>query len=134
MTKVCTTASRAVLAIGILGVGLAQVQGGAAAGLSTAAGRFGGGNAAVPTCDSDGFTFRSTIDSSGRITDIAVASINGACAGGTLRITLAIGGLSTGQGSAALPATGFGGSAIVTVTPTPQSDQVTAIFAVVEGP
>jgi hypothetical protein len=106
----------------------------AAASLPTTAATLGAGTAAVSACDTDGFTFRHTIDTSGRITTVTVGSMAAGCAGGTLRVTLTDGTTSVGEGSAALPSVGFSGSAAVTMSPTPLSSTVTAVHAVVEGP
>jgi len=105
-----------------------------AASLPTTASKLGGGTAAVSSCDADGFTFHHTIDSTGTITAVTVTSIAAACAGGTLRLTLANGTTSVGSGTTSLPSSGFSGSATVTVSPTPSSSSVTAVYAVVEGP
>jgi hypothetical protein len=105
-----------------------------AATLPTTASKLGGGTATVSACDADGFTFRHTVNTSGAITNVTVSSIAGACAGGTLRLTLANGTTSVGSGTASLPSSGFSGSVAVTVSPTPSSSAVTAVYAVVEGP
>lgn len=105
-----------------------------AATLPTTAAGLGAGTATVSACDTDGFTFRHTIDTSGRITTVTVGSMAAGCAGGTLRVTLTNGTTSVGEGSAVLPSVGFSGSAAVTMSPTPMSNAVTAVHAVVEGP
>jgi hypothetical protein len=105
-----------------------------AATLPTTAPELGGGTATVSACDADGFTFRHTVNTSGAITTVTVSSIASACAGGTLRLTLANGTTSVGSGNASLPSSGFSGSVAVTVSPTPSSSAVTVVYAVVEGP
>jgi hypothetical protein len=102
--------------------------------LPTSVPTLGAGAAAVSACDSDGFSYRYTVDTSGKITAVTVGSIAGTCAGGTLRITLTNGTASVGSGSAALPAVGFSGSAAVTLSPAPASNQVTAAYTAIEGP
>ena len=106
----------------------------AAASLPATAATLGAGTAAVSACDTDGFTFRHTIDTSGRITTVTIGSMAAGCAGGTLRVTVTNGTTSVGEGTAALPAVGFSGSAAVTMSPAPSSSTVTAVHAVVEGP
>jgi hypothetical protein len=110
-------------------VGLAS-----AAAMPTSAGPLGAGTVGVTACDGDGFTFAATIDTSGRITNVTVSGIDAACAGATLRVTLANGTTSVGSGSASLPASGFTGSATVSISPSPLSTGVDRIFAVAEGP
>jgi hypothetical protein len=105
-----------------------------AATLPTTAPKLGGGTATVPSCDSNGFTFRYTVNTSGNITTVTVSSIAGACAGGTLRLTLANGTTSVGSATVSLPSSGFRGSVAVSVSPTPTSSAVTTAYAVVEGP
>jgi hypothetical protein len=94
----------------------------------------GAGTAAVSACDADGFTYRHTIDTSGRLTVVTVGSMAAPCAGGTLRLTVTNGSTSVGAGTAALPSAGFTGSATVMLSPQPLSNAVTALYAVVEGP
>jgi len=65
---------------------------------------------------------------------VTVGSIALACAGGTLRLTLTNGTTGVGSGSASLPASGFSGSAAITVSPSPASNQVTAAYTAIEGP
>jgi hypothetical protein len=113
---------------------LAAFELAAAAALPTTATTLGAGTATVSACDTDGFTFRHTIDTSGRITSVMVGSMDAGCAGGTLRVTLTNGTTSVGEGAVALPAVGFSGSAGVTMIPPPTSSVVTAVHAVVEGP
>jgi hypothetical protein len=110
------------------------VQHGAAASMPTSSSRLSGATATVQTCDANGFGFRYATDSSGQITAVTVDGIAAACAGGALRLTLTSNGASVGQGTATLPATGFSGSVVVSIAPTPAADQVTAADAVIEGP
>jgi hypothetical protein len=105
-----------------------------AAALPIAVGPLGAGAATVGACDSDGFAFAPTIDTSSRITSVTVSGIDTACASAILRVTLAIGATSVGSGSAVLPSSGFSGSASVTISPTPLSTGVDRIYAVAEGP
>ena len=105
-----------------------------AASIPITGGTVGAGTAAVSACDPDGFTYRYAVDSSGKITTVTVGSIALACAGGTLRLTLTNGTTSVGSGSASLPASGFSGSASITVSPSPASNQVTAAYSAIEGP
>ena len=120
----------AVTAIALIGA----LELAAAAALPATASTLGAGTGIVSACDTDGFTFRHAIDTSGRITSVTVGSMAAGCAGGTLRVTLTNGTASVGEGSVALPAIGFSGSAAVSMTPAPMSSVVTAVHAVVEGP
>jgi hypothetical protein len=120
-----------VLLVLAIGGGL---QVGTAAGLTTTAALVGAGSAPVTACDGDGFTFRPTIDTSGRITTVSTTGINVACSGGTLRITVMNGAASVGSGSTSLPSTGFSGTADVAINPQPASSGVSAVYSVVEGP
>jgi len=113
---------------------LASLQVAVAAGLPTTASRLGGATATVASCDSDGFTFRHTVDTSGTITTVTVSAIAAACAGGTLRLTLTNGTASVASGTASLPSSGFSGSVAVAVSPAVSSSSVTAVYAAVEGP
>jgi hypothetical protein len=106
----------------------------AAASLTATVPTLGGGSAAVTACDTDGITFRHTLDSTGHVTSVTVSSIAAGCAGGTLRLTLTNGTTSVGSGSVALPSSGFSGSATVTISPTPLSSSVTARYFAVDGP
>ncbi|MGH2489357.1 MAG: hypothetical protein ACRDFR_07055, partial [Candidatus Limnocylindria bacterium] len=94
---------------------------GVAASLPTSAGTLGAGTTTVSACDTNGFTFRHTIDTSGRITTVTVGSMDVGCAGGTLRVTLTNGTTGVGEGTVALPSVGFSGSAAVSMSPTPMS-------------
>jgi hypothetical protein len=105
-----------------------------AASIPTTGATVGAGTSAVSACDPDGFTYQYTVDTSGKITTVTVGSIAVACAGGTLRLTLANGTTSVGSGSASLPASGFSGLAAITVSPSPASNQVTAAYTAIEGP
>lgn len=90
----------------------------------------GGGTAAVPKCDSDGFEFRYAINTSSQMTSVRVTGIDGTCAGGTLRVTLTNGATSVGSGSVAVS----GPTATVPMSPTPASNLVTATYSVIEIP
>lgn len=105
-----------------------------ASSMPLAAPSVGAGTAAVSACDTDGFTLRHTVDTSGRLTIVTVGSMASTCAGGTLRLTATNGTTSVGAGTASLPSSGFTGSAAVTLSPQPLSSAVTAIYLAVEGP
>jgi hypothetical protein len=99
----------------------------AAASLSVASATFGAGRTAVAPCDSDGFVYTHTLDASHNVASVTVSSINTACSGATLQVTLTDGAnVSLGNGSVALPASGFTGAATVTVTGTAPSANVAA--------
>jgi hypothetical protein len=121
------------LAVGLLAA-VAALGVAAASSLPTTAAPLASGTAVVSACDTDGFALRTTIDTNGRITTVAVTSMAAPCAGGTLRVTLANGTTSVGEGAAALPSVGFGGTVNVAISPSPLSSTVTAIHLVVEGP
>jgi len=121
------------LAVGLLAA-IAALEVAVAAALPTTAALLASGTAVVSPCDPDGFALRTTIDTSGQITTVAVTSMAAPCAGGTLRVTLVNGTSSVGEGTAALPSVGFSGTANVAISPSPLSSAVTAIHLVVEGP
>jgi hypothetical protein len=114
---------------------LVLAQGGAAyaTSLSLTDAGVSAGSGSVFACDADGFAFRHTVNGSAEITSVTVAGIAAACAGGQLRLTLANGQTSLAGASAALPASGFSGSASVSVAAT-QSNLVTRVLAAIEGP
>ena len=113
-------------------VGTAVVA--AATTLSITGRGLGAGSVAVTACDSTGISYLYSIDLSEHITSVQVTSIDAACAGGILRLTLANGSSSVGSGSATLPSSGFTGTATIAVSPTPPAANVTAARAVIEGP
>jgi hypothetical protein len=123
-----------VIVVGLLVLVATSLERASAASLSVNAGTASGGSAVVSACDPNGFTYVYALDTTGRVTDVTVSSISAGCAGGTLRVALTNGSASIGQGSTVLPSSGFSGSANVGVSPTPQSNQVTAVYAVIEGP
>src|SRR5215208_2265680 len=91
----------------------------AAATLSVSPNTLGSGSAVVASCDTDGVTFTArAIDTSAshNVTSLTVSSINAACAGETLTVTLAnAAGTTTYQtSSVALPSSGFTGAATLT--------------------
>jgi hypothetical protein len=122
------------LCLVVLAACLVSTEGAAAASVAVSPRAIGGGIASVNACDSNGFAFMPALDATGHVTTVTVGSIAGACAGGTLRVTLVNGTSSVGSGSASLPSSGFTGSAVVSMSPTPVSNQVTAVYAVIEGP
>lgn len=113
---------------------LASVGMAAASAMPLSAPPLGAGTAVVNACDTDGFSLRHTVDTSGRLTVVTVGSMAAACAGGTLRLTVTSGTTSVGAGTVSLPSSGFTGSATVTLSPQPPSSAVTAVHLVVEGP
>ena len=106
----------------------------AASALPTTPAPLAGGSATVSSCDSDGFTYRYSVNTSGQVTSVVVGSVSSTCAGGVLRLTLTNGSTSVGSGSASLPSSGFTGSATISVSPTPLSSGVTALYIAIEGP
>ena len=111
-----------------------SVHPGVASNLPMTATRIGGGTAAVTACDSNGFTFRLAVNAASRVPSVNVSGIHASCAGGTLRVTLVNAGSDVGSGSAALPSSGFSGTADISISPLPTSDGITAVVAVIEGP
>jgi hypothetical protein len=107
---------------------------GYAASVSLVGQTLGEGSAAVQSCDSDGFSFDFTSDGLGAINTVNVTGIAGACAGGTLRVTLVDGAASVGAGTASLPASGFHGTASVAIGGPAVIGSVTSVRAVIEGP
>lgn len=84
----------------------------AAATLATSSVSLGSGNAAVPICDSNGFTYTRTLSSGQNVATVTVSGIDASCAGGTLQLTLAnAANVALGSGSASVT-----GSGNVTVT------------------
>jgi hypothetical protein len=134
LSRAWQRATRLLIVVGLAAVVAHSLERGWAANLPVSPRPASGGAATVDACDPNGFTFHYALDSTGRITDVTVSAISAGCAGGTLRLTLTNGATSIGQGSTVLPSSGFGGSASVGVSPTPQSDQVTAVHAAIEGP
>jgi hypothetical protein len=105
----------------------------AAATLAVASQRLGSGNAAVGSCDTDGFTY-ANVTSGGNVTAVTVTGINLSCAGGRLTVTLAnSSNASIGSGSVTLPAAGFTGSASVPMSPQPPVTSVHRYFGIVVG-
>lgn len=128
-----TGMQRGLWPIGLLFSSLLLGSAAHASGLSVAGSGMSAGSSAVSACDADGVAYRYTVNGSAQITSVTVDSIAGACAGGQLRVTLANGLASLVEGLAALPSSGFTGSATVSVADT-QSSQVTRVLAVIEGP
>ncbi|MEA2549054.1 MAG: hypothetical protein QOE42_1652 [Chloroflexota bacterium] len=97
--------------------------------------RLGAGTVTLAPCDANGFAYRYAIDTSGQIVNVTVDSIAAACAGGTLRVTLAnSASAAIGSGAVALPSTSFSGTVTVALSPTPQSSLVASTYAAIEGP
>jgi hypothetical protein len=105
-------------------VGAAAVGTAAAASLSLTTNMLGSGQAPQPACDSDGFTYTHTVDTTAShgVLTVTVSGINAACSGGTLKLTLANSSNgSIGTGSGAVTATGF---VTLTITGLPASATV----------
>jgi hypothetical protein len=81
----------------------------------------------LSACDTDGFTFTHTLDTSHNVATVTVSGIAAPCAGATLQVTLADSvNASIGSSSAALPAAGFTGAATMTIVGTAPSANVAA--------
>jgi hypothetical protein len=97
--------------------------------------KLGAGTVAIAACDTDGFAYRYAIDTASQIVSVTVDSIASACAGGTLRMTLANSAdTAIGSGAVTLPSAAFSGTVTVTLSPTPQSSLVASAYAAIEGP
>lgn len=96
----------------------------AAATLGVGTGKLGSGQTAVTACDTDGFNFTRTLDASHDIATVTVSSINTACAGGTLLLTLTdASNAALGSGTASVTSSG---SVTVTINTPPLAANVTA--------
>lgn len=110
----------------------------AAATLNVTSKSMGSGKAAVAACDTDGVTYPArAIDATANhnVTSLTVGSINAACAGETLTVTLA----NTSNGalltsSVALPSTGFTGSATVTYSGSAPAASIGSYRVAIVGP
>lgn len=121
--------------LGLSALSIAVLVVALAASLTPSSRGLGASTVTIAACDGDGFAYRYAIDTAGKIVSVTIDSIASACAGGTLRVTLANGASAAiGSGAVALPSTGFSGTATVALSPTPQSNLVTAAYAVIEGP
>jgi len=117
----------------LVAVLVATVVGGAsyafAATLLTTSKSLAAGKAAVTPCDSDGFTYTRTLNSSKNVTSVTVSGINAACSGGTLKLTLAgASNSSLGTGSAAVTSSG---AVTVSITGTAPAASVNAYHAAI---
>lgn len=120
------------LAIGTATVVLAGAA--SASSLPLAAGSLGAGAASVTSCDSGGVDFRYAVDGAGAVTSVTVTNIDPACQGATLRVALTNAGAEVGSGWVQLPTSGWTGTYVVSISPTPASNAVTATYAAIEGP
>lgn len=103
----------------------------AAATLTTGSKQVGAGNAVVPICDTDGFTYTRTLDASRNVTSVTVSGINAACNGGTLQLTLAdAANAALGSGSAAVDTSGY---ATVTIAGTAPAGSVASYKSAITG-
>jgi hypothetical protein len=111
----------------------------AAATLGVTSQTVGSGTAAVASCDTDGVTFTArAIDTSAshNVTSLTVSSINAACAGETLTVTLAdsAGTTSYQTSSVALPASGFTGAATLTFSGSAPAASIGSYRVAIVGP
>ena len=110
----------------------------AAATMSVTSKSLGSGKAAVAACDTDGVTYPArAIDATANhnVTSLTVGSINTACAGETLTVTLAnTSNTALLTSSVALPATGFTGSATVTFSGTAPAASIGSYKVAIVGP
>jgi hypothetical protein len=129
-----TTLRRTLFVVGLILIAGWGLQSAMAASHSITAGPLSGRTVSVTECDANGIALRYVQDWAGRVTGATVSSIDGSCAGATLRLTVVNGTANVGSGTANLPASGFIGSATVSIAPTPASSLVTAAYVVIEGP
>jgi hypothetical protein len=110
----------------------------AAATMSVTSRSLGSNKAAVAACDTDGVTFPArAIDATAghNVTSLTVGSINTACAGETLTVTLAnTSNAALLTSSVALPSTGFTGSATVTFSGTAPAASIGSYKVAIVGP
>jgi hypothetical protein len=111
----------------------------AAATLTVTSPTLGSGNVAVGSCDTDGVTFTArAIDTSAshNVTSLTVSSINAACAGETLTVTLADAAGTTAYltSSVALPSSGFTGAGTVTFSGTAPAASIGSYRIAIVGP
>jgi hypothetical protein len=111
----------------------------AAATLTVTSPTLGSGNAVVASCDTDGVTFTArAIDTSvnHNVTSLTVSSINAACAGETLTVTLANTAGTTAYltSSVALPASGFTGVATVAFSGAAPAASIGSYRVAIVGP
>ena len=110
----------------------------AAATMNVTSRSLGSGKAAVAACDTDGVTYPArAIDTSANhnVTSLTVGSINTACAGETLTVTLAnTSNAALLTSSVALPATGFTGSAAVTFSGSAPAASIGSYRVAIVGP
>ena len=111
-------------------VALASVSVGHAASLAMGSKSLGAQSAAVPKCDTDGFTLVHNLSVS-NVVSVTVGSIAAACAAGVLSVTVN-NGLTNSSGSATVPA--GGGSLTVTLALPVLAADVEQVDVSVVGP
>ena len=109
------------------------VGGAVAVGLPTAAKSLGSGTTTLVRCDSNGVGLTYQLNASGQLTSVTIDNINGACAGGTARVTLLNASTVIGSGTASLPTSGFTGKVVVTLSSTVSPSSVTKTAAAIDG-
>jgi hypothetical protein len=121
--------------LGLAALALGALVAASAASLVPTSRRLGAATVTIAACDTNGFAYRYAINTSDQVVSVAVDSIAAACAGGTLRFTLAnSASTAIGAGAVNLPSTSFSGTATVTLSPTPQSNLVASAYAAIDGP
>jgi hypothetical protein len=120
------------VAAALWGVSLVVVAAAATA-LPVTSSSLGAGTAALVPCDGNGYSATYQQNGSGQIMSVTLAGINAGCAGGTARVTLLSGSSVVGSGSASLPAGGFSGTAVVTLSSAVDPTTVTRLAAVIDG-
>ena len=108
----------------------------AAATLGVSSQTAGAASAAVPACDTDGFTYPvRAVNASHFVTSLTVGGVAAACAGSTLTVNLADGtGASIGNGSVAIAAGFAGGSVVVTITSSTAATSISGYRVAIVGP
>ena len=111
-----------------------RLQLASATSLPTTSARLGAGSASVAACDENGFIFRLSVDTTGRVVNVNTSGIHSSCAGGMLSVTLVNGAANVGSGAVALPLSGFTGTSDIAISPQPLSTGISAVHASVVGP
>jgi hypothetical protein len=108
----------------------------AAATLGITSRTLGSGKAAVTACDTTGLTYPArAVDVSSNVTSLTVASIDTACAGARITVTLAdASGVLLNSSSLTLPATGFTGTATLAFSGSAPAASISSYQVAIVGP
>jgi len=121
-----------------LAAAIAAVAAGAAAAatLGITSSTLGSGKAAVTACDTTGLTYPArAVDTTGNVTSLTVDSIDAACAGASITVTLAdASGASLSSSSTTLPSTGFTGTATLAFSGSAPAASISSYRVAIVGP